>query len=389
MRVVLVDLMCNSPFYCAELTRALCDAGVDAALASPRFHLEPRFMDDYPRPAWISDLVVHARRPRPARLAVRAVEGSLNYARLLARIRARAFDVVHVQWVPFEGRASPFMRVLRSWCDRAGTLLVYTAHNAVPHDSARIDRKALRRDLDSAHLVVAHTEHVAHELAHDIGTVTPIVVLPHGPLFGTRQLPAREEAVARVGRPSRPVVLFQGLIRRYKGLDLVAGAWQEVIKSFPDASLLVVGRIADASAAGDAARLRGQKNVHVIDRFVRVSEMLDYYAVADVVVFPYRRTSQSGSLMTAVGLGRPTVVTPIDGLREQVEGLRSAVVADDVSEAALARALVASLGRREAMAAAAEEDRRMVASFPTGWASVARATAQAYETRRRALGYDR
>jgi glycosyltransferase involved in cell wall biosynthesis len=387
MRVVLVDLMCNSPFYCAELTRALCDAGVDAVLASPRFHLEPRFLDAYPRPTWIRDLVVHARRPRPLRLAVRAVEGTLNYARLLARIRARAFDVVHVQWVPFEGRASPFMRLLRSWCDRTETLLVYTAHNAVPHDSARVDLAALRHDLDSAHLVVAHADHVARELAHDIGTVTPMVVIPHGPLFTYRQLPPREEAAARVGRFSRPVVLFQGLIRRYKGLDLVAGAWPDVTKAFPDASLLVVGRVADAFAASDVARLRAQESVHIVDRFVRVSEMLDYYAVADVVVFPYRRTSQSGALMTAVGLGRPTVVTPIDGLREQVEGLRSASVADEVSEAALARALVTSLEQREAMAVAAEEDRRVVASSPTGWASVARATAQAYEARRRALGY--
>ena len=183
MRAVLVDLLCNSPYYCAELSGALRDAGVDAELASPRFYLEPRFLDPTRRSSWIRDLAVHVSRPRPLRLAARAVEGSLNYARLLVRIRARAYDVVHVQWIPLEERASPFMPTLRSQCDRAGSLLVLTAHNAVPHDRVGVDLGALKRNLDCAHLIVAQTDHVARELSRDVGTVSPIVVIPHGPLI--------------------------------------------------------------------------------------------------------------------------------------------------------------------------------------------------------------
>lgn len=379
MRAVVVDLLCNSPFYCAELTTALCRAGIDAELASPRFYLEPSYLDTVPRPSWVRDLVVHASRPRVLRLAVRAVEGSLNFASLLARIRARDYAVVHVQWVPLEGKASPFMRILRTWCDRAGALLVYTAHNAVPHDSARVDRAALRRDLDHAHLVIAHTEHIALQLTRDIGTATPVAVIPHGPLFMDHQLPPRDEAAGRIGIPSEPVVLFQGLIRPYKGLDLLAKAWPAVLAAFPTASLCVVGKVADIESRQHLDRLRQQERVHVVDHYVAVPEMLDFYSVADVVVFPYRRISQSGALMTAVGLGRPTVVTPIGGFREQVEGLRSAVVADDVSGPAIGRALVASLEAADQLAAAAKQDRTLIASSPVGWASVARATAHAYE----------
>jgi glycosyltransferase involved in cell wall biosynthesis len=384
MRAVVVDLLCNSPFYCAELTTALCRAGVDAELASPRFYLEPSYLDAVRRPSWVRDLVVHASRPRPVRLAVRAIEGPLNFVSLLAMIRARRYAVVHVQWVPIEGRSSPFMRILRAWCDRAGALLVYTAHNAVPHDSAVVDRTALKRDLDYAHLVIAHTEPIARQLSGEIGTATPVSVIPHGALFVDHQLPPRGEAARRIGLPTAPTVLFQGLIRPYKGLDLLADAWPAVLAAHPTARLYVVGKVADSESRSHLDRLGRLDRVHVVDRYVTVPEMLDYYSVADVVVFPYRRISQSGALMTAVGLGRPTVVTPIEGFREQVEGLRSALVTDDVSGPAIGRALVAGLEASDRLAAEAEQDRARIASSKVGWSAVAKATVDAYETSRQA-----
>jgi glycosyltransferase involved in cell wall biosynthesis len=133
-------------------------------------------------------------------------------------------------------------------------------------------------------------------------------------------------------------------------------------------------------------RVRQLENVHVVDRYVAVPEMLDFYAVADVVVFPYRRISQSGALMTAIGLGRPTVVTPIDGFREQVSGLRSAIIANDVTAPAIGRALTASLERLDDLAAAAASDQTALASSRVGWASVAAATRQAYEAHLRSGG---
>ncbi len=379
MRVVVVDLLCNSPLYCAELTRALVRVGINAELASPRFYLEPGLLDSCPRPSWLVDLAVHASRPRPLRLALRALEGSLNYVRLLARIRSGHYDVVHVQWTPFEGRETPFMTLLRRACDRTRTLLVYTAHNAIPHDSAGRGPTRLRRDLEAPHLIVAHTQHVADELGHAAPTTTPIVVIPHGPLLSDQELPVPGAAAARLGDPSSPVVLFQGLIRPYKGLDLLREAWPQVLDSVPSASLLVVGKVADPEVRADVEQLGELPSVHVIDRYVAVDELLDCYAIADLVVFPYRRISQSGALMTAVGLGKPIVVTPIDGFREQVATLRSAVMADAVSVDAIARAVIAGLDRRHDLADRATHDRQAILESSIGWPAVAAATRRAYE----------
>lgn len=386
MRVLVVDLLCNSPYYCAPFVRALRDEGVDAELASPAFYLEPRYLDDTPRPAWMANLAVHARGPRALRLACRTAEAPLNATRLLSRVAAGTFDVVHVQWVPFEERSSLFMGLLRRRCDATGTLLVRTVHNAVPHDWRGANLAVIRRNLDLAHLLVAQTDHVAADLTQVIRTAAPIEVIPHGPLFVDRGLPDRAVAAARLGiKPSGPILLFLGLLRPYKGLDLLTDAWPLVRGALPEARLLVVGKCADRRVEADLDRLRRLPGVAVEERYVSVPVMVDYHAVCDAVVVPYRRISQSGALMTAVGLGRPTVLTPLEGLMEQVRGLEAAVVASDVSGPALAASIVTSLQHSDVLRRAAARDRDRIANAASGWRSVGRATGDAYERGRQRL----
>lgn len=377
-RVVVVDLLCNSPFYSGALTGALHDAGADAELASPRFYLEPDALDPYPRAPWILDLVDRINRPRPVRLAVRTVEIAFNAARLVGRILRRRYDVVHVQWIPLETRSTMFMRVLRAACDRSGTLLVLTAHNAMPHDDPGARRDVIRRNRNRAHLVMALADHVANELVTEVGVRAPIVTVPHGPLFADRPLPDRESAAGRLAWSAGPTVLYLGLIRAYKGVDLLADAWPAVLGTVPDAKLLVVGKVLDPSVRGDLERLRAMPRVTVVEAYVPVSRMLDSYAVSDVVVFPYHRISQSAGLMTAAGLGRPAVITPVDGLVEQAATLTSAIVADDADGPAVARAVIESLRRHDEQQVAADRDRVAIADSAAGWPAVARATLGAY-----------
>jgi glycosyltransferase involved in cell wall biosynthesis len=382
-RVVIVDLLCNSPFYSGALAGALAAAGAQAELASPRFYLEPDILDRYPRARWIVDLVVHASRPRVLRLAARSVEVAVNLASLLVRIAARRYDVVHVQWVPLESRSAALMRVLAAVCRRSGTLLVLSVHNATPHERASGDRSMVRANLAAADLLMTLSVHVAETLRGEVDASTPIETVPHGPLFADLALPSVPDAIGRLGLPDGVRVLFLGLIRAYKGLDLLAEAWPRVRASLPDAQLLVVGKVLDPAAAADHARLQREPGVFVEDGYVTVTRLLDYYAAADLVVFPYHEISQSAGVMTAAGLGRPILITPVRGLLEQCAG-RSAVVASEAATGpAVADAIVAALNRRAELAAAATADRAAITGSELGWLAVARATLDAYARHRR------
>jgi len=257
--------------------------------------------------------------------------------------------------------------------------LILTVHNVLPHDAPAASRDMIRRNLDLAHMLVVHTDHVARELVDMLGTRTPMSVVPHGVMFADAELPSRGQAVAELGLEGDPVVLFAGLVRPYKGIDLLADAWPSVRAAFPHATLLVVGRALGDEAQGQLDILATLPGVRVTGGYVPMKTMIAYHAASDVVVFPYKSISQSAALMSAVGLGRPSVVTPIAGFLEQAATLGSVTFADEVSGLAIAQATVAALRDRDSRLAAAAEDRRRVAVSPLGWPSVGRATAQVYE----------
>ena len=165
MHVVVVDLLCNSPLYCGPLVKALCDLGVEAELASPEFYLEPGFMPRDQRSRWVVDVAIHASHPRTVRLTTRVFELSCNFRRLTRAIKSGDYDVVHVQWIPLQERQTTFMSLLRSACDQAGALLAFTAHNVKPHDYPTANRFVIRKNVDMADLVIAHTQSVADGLA--------------------------------------------------------------------------------------------------------------------------------------------------------------------------------------------------------------------------------
>ena len=378
MRVVIVDLLCNSPFYCVSLTKALGEAGAQAELASPEFYLEPGSIPRSLRSPWIADVTIHASSPRAVRLSSRLLELSYNLRRLAREVRNGEYDVVHVQWVPFQERQSFLMARLRAACDRSGALLAFTAHNIIPHDSPTADRSLIRKNIEMADLVIAHTTAVAEGLRGDVGVKREIAVIPHGPLFSDRVLAPKAQAARRLGMTDGPVVLYQGTILPYKGLDLLADAWPSVLEVHPTAQLAVVGRSGTADLRRLLARMAKMDGVRVVDHYVSTGLMLDYYGACDVVVFPYKAISQSGALMTAVGLGRPAVITPLPGFLEQAAGLDSILVAADLSGRALAHVLGAALDDRTRLAEEALAAKRRIAGSPIGWPSVARRTLEEY-----------
>jgi glycosyltransferase involved in cell wall biosynthesis len=228
-------------------------------------------------------------------------------------------------------------------------------------------------------VLVVHTDHVVRELESLLGVKKATAIVPHGVMFADSELPQKSEAKAALDLEGDPLVLFAGVVRPYKGADLLAEAWPTVRAAFPEALLLVVGHALGDEARSQLSRLERLPGVRATGSYVPVKTMVYYHAACDLVVFPYKSIWQSGALMSAVGLGRPSVVTPIPGFMDQAAGLRSVVFADAVTGPAIAQATIAALEARSVHLAAAAEDRRRVATSNLGWPRVGQATARVYE----------
>ena len=146
------------------------------------------------------------------------------------------------------------------------------------------------------------------------------------------------------------IALFFGHIRPFKGLDIALDAWRQ-LKS--NVTLVVAGE------PWWSASYPPQPNVRFDLRFIPDSEIANYFAVADVVLAPYRTEAQSGVALTAFHFGRPVIASDAGGLPEIVDGNNGIVVpSEDVP--ALARAVDEFFTTRDraAMEAAAREAAR-------------------------------
>ena len=109
-----------------------------------------------------------------------------------------------------------------------------------------------------------------------------------------------------------PVVLFFGLLRPYKGLDVLLDAWRGI----EDAELWIVGR---PRMPIEPLRARAPANVRFVPRYVSDAELPAFFRRAEVVVLPYSRTERfdsSGVLAAALAFGKPTVLSDVGGFGE-------------------------------------------------------------------------
>lgn len=131
--------------------------------------------------------------------------------------------------------------------------------------------------------------------------------------------------------PKENYLLFFGLIRPYKGLDLLLKA----MKQHPKKQLLIVGECYEKkqkySSLIDSLGLK--KQVRFVDRFVPLEEAAHYFSAADGLVLPYKTATQSGVIALAYHFETPLVVTKHDGLTEPILNDTTGIVTEVNSEA--------------------------------------------------------
>ena len=373
MRVQLVDPPAFTPPYDHALASALVRAGAEVQLITSRFaYGAVPAPDGYVRRELFYRRAVGAAGSRTRRLSKLAahVPDMLRYRGLAADA-----DVVHFQWL-----TAPVLDV--ALLPRRP--LVLTAHDLLPREPRPGQLAAQRRLLQRVDAVVVHSEYGRGQLVNALGLdAARVHVIRHGAFAhaasGPRG-PLPPELPDAAGTRGRPVVLFAGLLRPYKGVDTLLRAWRRVT----GAELWIAGR-----PMMDLAPLRalGGDGVRWVPRFVSDSELAALLARADVVVLPYARTErfdQSGVLATALAFGKAVVATDVGGFSEVAAAGAARLVAPDDPDAlgAALSALVADPAARERLGAAA----LAAARGPYSWDSAAQATLALYARITRSRG---
>ena len=235
MRVDVVDPSAFTPPYDHALCAALARAGADVRLQTSRFGYGPvpaahgyerveRFYRRLPAPAPAAS--GGGSRARFAAKLAQHVPDMLAYRRAAATA-----DVVHFQWLtvqPVDVHLLPRTRPV-----------VLTAHDVLPREPRRGQLAAQRRLYERVDAIVVHSEHGRARLVDALG-VPPekVTVIPHGAFTHLLDVPGERPLPDELAAVAKPVVLFFGLLRPYKGLDVLLDAWRA---ADADAELWIVG----------------------------------------------------------------------------------------------------------------------------------------------------
>jgi glycosyltransferase involved in cell wall biosynthesis len=374
MRVHVVDPSAYTPPYDHALCRALARAGADVELYTSRFtYGAAPAPDGYKRHEHFYRLAHGrasrregaARGPRPRTAAAlklaEHVPDMLRYRRL-----ARHADVVHFQWLsvqPIDVHLLPPRG--------AGPRLVLTAHDILPREPRPGQLSGQRRLYERFDAIVVHSEHGRARLTEELGVDERRVhVIPHGALPPSVSAQPPAELPDGFRAVPGPVALFFGLLRPYKGIDVLLEAWREV----PEGELWIVGMPRmDTAPLHRSAPAR----VRFLERFLGEAELAAFLSRATIAVLPYREIDASGAAFTAIGSGLPLLLSDAGGFPEiAASGCAQIVPAGDAGQ--LAHALRALIGDPAGLAQMAERS-RAAAAGPYAWDAIAKSTLALYE----------
>lgn len=254
-------------------------------------------------------------------------------------------DVVVIPWwTAFWG---PWTEVATRHLKRQEIPFVFLCHNVLDHEASWLRSLLTRRVLKQGRSFV--TQSLADAAA--LRTLVPEAYIrthPH-PVFS--QFPEPDRTLPRKAALE---LLFFGLVRPYKGLDVLAEAL-ELLPPELDVHLRVVGEwwLEDNELH---ERLAQQERVEVIDRYVSRAEAAAYFTRADAVVLPYRAASGTGVIPLAYRYGKPVLATRVGGLPDVVQDDTSGWLTAPDDPVALADAIRTRVARHAEYAAIGARD---------------------------------
>jgi glycosyltransferase involved in cell wall biosynthesis len=243
--------------------------------------------------------------------------------------------VIFEWWTPV---LAPVIGTLARLLSRSGFRCIFECHNVFPHETTFLDLPMVQYALGAAEAFISFSRM----------NLLPLKELfPEKASFCTA-LPAPFTVPSQSARAGS-TILFFGIVRPYKGLDVLLRALK-IVLSRVRCKLIIAGEFYEPvdKYLGLIDRLGLQQYVEIDDRYVPNEEIAALFERADVLALPYRHATQSGVLRGALGSRLPVVASAVGAFCDEVvhnlNGLLVRPGDPDELAAALVRYFKAGLG---------------------------------------------
>ena len=196
-----------------------------------------------------------------------------------------------------------------------------------------------------ADIIITHNKFSADEIISNYSFLeNKIQIIPHGNYIPFIEIEKDKNfARQKIGiNENKFVLLFFGMIKSVKGLDVLLKAMPEIIKNNKEVILLIAGKPwrDNFSKYEEIIKdLKIEKYCKLDIKFIDHKDVSLYYASSDIVVLPYRRIYQSGVLMMSLCYKKPVIVSDLPSFREIIVDQETGVFFSSDDSLSLANAV--------------------------------------------------
>lgn len=199
--------------------------------------------------------------------------------------------------------------------------------NVIPHEKRFFDTPFNRYFLKRNDGFIVMSDKVLNDLL-SIRPNAPYLRINH-PVYDHfgKKLP---QAVAqeKLGLdPNKKTILFFGIIRAYKGLDLLIEACSKLDDSY---QLVIAGEVYGSfdKYTQQINTLQLEKRIHLFNQYISDDEVTNFFSACDVCVLPYKSATQSGITSIANHFLVPLIATDVGGLKETIEDQKTGLIVE-------------------------------------------------------------
>ena len=217
----------------------------------------------------------------------------------------------------------------------SNTKVISILDNVVPHEKMFYDTPLTKYFLSSSDAFVVLSSAVGKDLIR-LKPNAKYKVIPHPVYDHFGEKVERDFAVKKLDlTPDKKNILFFGLIREYKGLDILIEAfsgldesYQLIIAGEPYGSFESYQRMIESSKSKD--------RIKQFTRYISDDEVPLFFSASDVVVLPYRTATQSGISAVSHHFEVPMITTDVGGLKEAIGDTGTGIVVDRAESSKIA-----------------------------------------------------
>jgi len=261
-----------------------------------------------------------------------------NWYKVAMHINKENPDLIAIDWWhPFLGLCHRGITMFLN--KKLRKKILFITENVISHEANKTDKLLTRMGLKYAACFLAlsnSVEQYLNTMFHKKVFRSALPIYDFYKSEETTQTQATNTFRSGLGfKETDTVFLFFGLVRKYKGLDILISAFAQLKKEHSNIKLLAVGEFyEDAQPYFDLIKeLDLANDVHLENKYVPNEDVQQYFDASDCLVLPYRSATQSGILSMAYGFGKPVVVTNVGELGALVrEGKTGYVVAEAHAE---------------------------------------------------------